>query len=404
MAAFGFKGIDSQGKELHGVIDADSIKQAKQKLRSDGVYPTSVKQEKEREKGGSGFSSRKGRVKSSELPALYRQLSTLVGAGVPLVDALTGLVKQTGNIYLKTSLTGIKNRVNEGGSFADAAREYPKIFPELYVNMIAVGEESGTLEIVLTRMADISEESMKLLLKVRGALVYPLLMLVVGAGVIAFLLAFVIPRVTEVFDDFQAVLPLPTRILLFVSGSIEEYWYFFICALTLLGFFVSRYLKSERGRRKFDTVILKVPVLGNLFKLTAFSRFSRTLSTLLASGVPMLKSMDIVAKVVNNCLIADTIHKARVSIGEGSSIAAPLQENGIFPETVVQMIMVGEKSGDLEGMLLKVADSFDTQLDIIVSTLTSVIEPIIILVLGVGVGFIVISILLPIFEMSQLIR
>ncbi len=409
MPVFEYKGINGRGKNVKGVIDADTLRTARARLRKEGVFPTEFTEEKasagrkliSREVSFSGFFSR---IRSQDIALLTRQLATLTAAGLPLIESLTALVDQVDNVRLKKVLTQVRDRVNEGSSLADALRHSSGVFSELYINMIGAGESSGALDVVLLRLADYIEDRLRLRNRLFAALAYPVLMLMVMFGVIVLLMTFVIPKVTLIFDDMGQSVPVYTQVLISISNFMRDYWLFIIAGVLLLGFGVRSYLRSPGGRKRFDRSILRVPVIGKLFRMVAISRFTKTLSTLLSGGIPILKSMDIVRNVVNNVLLAKAVDDARNNISEGATIAEPLRRSKMFPPIVIHMVSVGERSGELEDMLMKVSESFDNEVETTVAGLTSLLEPIIIVFMGGIVFFIMISILLPIFQMNQLIR
>ena len=325
-----------------------------------------------------------------------------MGANIPLVDALSALADQIENPLLKKSISQIKDKVTGGARLADAMKAFPKVYSDLYIHMIRAGEASGALEAVLERLADFTEYQAMLKSKVMGAMMYPIIMSGVGMSLMLYLLISVVPKIVSIFEDAEAVLPLPTRILMAVSSFAQNYWYLIILGMILAGYFIRRYIKTPAGRMRLDRLSLKAPIFGELFRKIALSRFSRTLSTLLRSGVQLLQALDIVKNVVNNKVLAEVIDNTQHSVKEGESIAEPLKRSGQFPPMVVHMITVGEKTGALETMLEKVADTFDTEVDTTVNTMTTLLEPLMILVMGGVVSFIVLSILLPILKMSEL--
>ena len=333
---------------------------------------------------------------------MTRQMSTLIAAHIPIVDTLSALIEQSQNPKLKSILGSIKEKVIQGGRLSDAMAGHPKIFSTIYLAMVSAGEASGSMEVVLQRLADLTEKSAALKSKILGALMYPLIMGFVGVSLMGFLLVYVVPKVTKIFEDQKATLPLPTKVLIFISHSLADYWYLFILFAIGVVFGLRRFLKSKKGRRLYDRLSLKLPIFGNLFRLVAISRFARTLATMLASGVQLLKAMDIVKNVVQNTLLIEAIENTKNSVREGESIAEPLKRSGHFPPLVTHMISIGEKTGQLEGMMIRVADSYDAQVDNLVGTLTTLLEPIMILVMGGVVSFIVMSILLPILQLNQI--
>lgn len=405
MPVYAYKGIDSAGKNVNGIVDAESDKAARLKLRRSGTFTTNISLEGGARQGGSFLQSLPffKKVKTPELAHMTRQLSTLLNANIPLVDALGALQDQIENPNLKKAISEIKNKVVEGSRLAQSLKSFPDIFNPLFIHMVEAGEASGALEQVLARLADFTESQAELTSKVKGALMYPLIMSLVGMGLMFYLLVSVVPKIVKVFENSDnAVLPLPTRILMWVSEFAQDYWYLIILFGCLLIWLYKKYSRTPDGRFKIDRYSLKAPIFGELFRKIAISRFSRTLSTLLKSGVQLLQALDIVKNVVNNVVLAKAIETTKDSVREGESVAEPLKRSGQFPPMVVHMIAVGEKTGSLEVMLEKVADSYDTEVNTIVGSLTTLLEPIMILVMGSVVTFIVLSILLPILKMSEL--
>jgi general secretion pathway protein F len=407
MPVFEYVAIDRAGKNRKGIIDADSARAARQKLRSDGIYPTRLEETQADEitekPSRLPFRLPLQRVRRAELVSTTRQLATLLAAGLPLVSALSGVLEQVKRPALRKVLSQVRERVKEGMSLANAFMEHPAVFPSVYTAMINAGETSGTLELVVERLADFGEQQLALQRKIRSTLAYPLLMLIVGVGVVVFLMAYVIPRVTQIFVDMKQELPLPTTILIGVSDLFQRYWPLAILAIVGCFFAARYYVRTDAGRRRYDRMLLKLPVVGVIVEKVAIARITRTLGTLLHNGVPLLNSMEIVRSLVGNVVLRQALEEARQEISEGASITAPLARGGVFPPSVIQMISVGEQSGNLEGMLFKVAETFDSEVETSVTTFTSLLGPFMILFLAFFVGFVVLAVLLPIFEMSQLV-
>jgi len=414
LPVFEYSGLTEAGKSVRGIRDAESSKALRTLLRKDGVYLTDARAA---EAGAVAGEQKTGLAREVDVGALFgftgvsaqdlaiatRQLATLIGAGIPLVDALTALVEQVDQPRLKRILGVVKQKVNEGSSLADALKEHPRIFSELYVNMIRAGESSGALDVVLVRLADFTESQAQLRNKIIGAMLYPAIMVVVGIAIVSILFVVVIPKVTKIFEDMNVTLPWTTRILIAVSSFARDYWYTMVIALPALAYGLRRWLKTPRGRRSWDRAQLRMPVFGELIRMLAISRFAKTLATLLASGVQLLTAMEIVKNIVANTLLAEVIEKARDAIREGESIAAPLKRSGQFPPLVFHMIAIGEKSGQLEEMLQNVAKSYESQVEIRVAALTSLLEPVMIVAMGGGVAFIVFSILMPIMQLNTFV-
>ncbi len=405
MPVYEYKGIDAKGKKLSGVIDAENEKAGRLKLRRTGIFTTDIVLEGSRK--GLSFSGDVKlrllqRVKTTELAYMTRQLATLLGANIPLVDSLGALQEQIENPLLRKAISQIKDKVVEGRRLGDAMKSFPDIFNDLYVSMIQAGEASGALEQVLARLADFTEYQALLKSKVNSAMMYPIMMACVGTALMLYLLIKVVPKIVAVFDDAKAILPLPTRIVMAASNFMQHYWIVLIVLAAVGFYFFRKYSKTPSGKFRLDTWSLKAPIFGELFRKIAISRFSRTLATLLRSGVQLLSALEIVKHVVNNSVLTEVIERTKHSVKEGESIAEPLKRSGEFPPMVTHMVAVGEKTGALEVMLEKVADSFDNEVDGVVSTLTTLLEPIMILVMGGVVTFIVLAILLPILKMSSL--
>ncbi|MEI7705395.1 MAG: type II secretion system inner membrane protein GspF [Deltaproteobacteria bacterium] len=405
MPVFAYKALDSSGKAVEGLKEADSPKTLRGALRREGLFLTEVTGEKQARSASPDVNVKRwlgGRIKADDVAVATRQMAVLVNAGIPLVDALTALVEQVDNERLKRVLSSVKQRVNEGSSLADALGQHPKVFTGLYVNMIRAGESSGALDVVLFRLADFTESQARLRSKILGTLTYPAAMLVIGSAVMGILFTVVIPKITKVFEDTKVVLPWTTRILIGFASFMHDFWW---AIGILIGggiYLFLRWRNTPAGRARWDIWVLDAPIFGPLIRQVAVARFSRTLATLLKSGVPLLTALDIVRNIVGNTRLAAVIEEARESISEGESIAAPLKRSGEFPPLVYHMIAIGEKSGELEEMLGNVANAYDSQVETKVAALTSLLEPIMIVVMGVAVAFIVFSILMPILQINTI--
>ena len=409
MPVYEYIALDLGGRRRKGIVDAGSIVAARQKLRETEVFPVEIVEAADRKREETA--SRGGairlfkRVGLRELALMTRQLATLIGAGLPLVPSLAALVAQIRHPVLKTTLAQIKDEVNEGMSLTQSMSHFPEVFPPFYINMVRAGEASGTINLVLDRLADFNESQQALRTKIRSALAYPLFMFFIGSGVLFFLITFVVPNITNIFREMHQTLPGITVFLLVVSGFFKDFWW--IIVLTLMPAIVGlRYFirKTEQGRHLWDRFKITVPLIGPLNRKIAVARFSRTLGTLLQSGVPLLAALEIAKNVVNNLIIAEQIRTAAKDVEEGASLSTPLSRNDFFPPIAVEMITVGEQSGNMEAMLFRIADSYEKEVEANVLLVTSLLEPAMILVMGAVVGFIVISVLLPIFEMNQLVR
>ncbi len=412
MPVFEYQAYDAAGRVRRGSLDADSARAARGKLKAQGLYLTGLAEAAAQGVGaaGGGLLGRlRGvslfqRLGQAELAAAVRQLSTLLSAGLPLVGALSALLDQVDNAVLKRVLGDVKDKVTEGVSLADALSRHPKVFPDLFTSMVAAGEASGALEVVLQRLADFMEGRVRLANKVRATLAYPVFMVVVGSGVLFFLLTFVVPMVTSVFEDTGQVLPLSTRLLMAISALLSRFWWLLLLLGVGAALGLRRYVKTPSGRLLYDRLRLRAPLMGDLTRKLIVARFSRTLGTLLRAGLPMLRALDISKTVAGNVVFVAAIEAARDTVGEGEDLATPLRRSGVFPPLVIHMVAAGEHSGQLETMLLKVADSYENDVETTVASLTSLLEPVMILGMGLVVGFIVLAILLPIFEMSNIVR
>ena len=407
MAVYKYKGVTSAGKTVKGIRDADNVRTLQGLLKKDGIFPTEVEQQKDSQLKTSREIDLKrltARVSTRDLSVITRQLSTLLHAGVTLVESLAAMVEQTDNEKLKLVLSQVKQRVNEGSSLADALGQHQKVFPDLYCNMVRAGESSGALDVVLTRLADFTENQAKLRSKIIGALTYPAIMSMIGLGILSILMVVVIPKITKIFEDRKATLPIPTKILLAISNFVRDYWWLLLLLVVIFVFSMVKYVKTDKGRLRWDRLMLDMPIVGKIQRMLSISRFSKTLSTLLQSGVPLLNALGIVRNIVNNRILALAIDDARVSIKEGESIAAPLKRSGEFPPLVIHMIAVGERTGQLEEMLNNVADSYQDQAENRINALTTLLEPLMIVFMGGAVGFMVVSILLPIMQLNEFAR
>ena len=333
-----------------------------------------------------------------------RQLATLQKAGVPLVESLNALTEQVENPKLKRVLSQVRTDVNEGLSFYRALGKHPKVFGDTYVNMVRAGESSGQQDLVLQRLADFTENQVRLRNKIIGALTYPVIMLGIATLIVAAMMILVVPKITIMFEDLGADLPLITKLLILVSDILSTWW----PLLILLGIGAAgafqKWRISEQGRPKWDAFLLKVPVVGDLVRKIAIARFARTLGTLLNSGVPLLTAMEIVENVVANVILAKVLGDARLAIREGDTISAPLKRSEQFPPMVVHMVAIGERSGELENMLMNVSESYENQVDTRVNALTSILEPIMIVGMGIIVAFLVAAILLPMMKLTSAVR
>jgi general secretion pathway protein F len=402
-AVFEYEGIDARGKPARGIVDAEGPRAARAKLKKQGLFATRIEESRAAEPaaGQREFLGLRSSIRVGELSLLTRQLATLLGAGLPLVTALGALLEQIEAERVRRILSQVREGVNEGKAFHEVLGEQERSFPEVYRNMVRAGEASGTLPLVLSRLADFLEATMAFRQKLQAALVYPVLMTILGAGILWFLLASVVPRVTQVFADVHRALPVPTRVLLTVSAGLRAYGWVVILGAVLAAVAVRRYSRTPEGRIILHELVLKLPLFGRFTRLVAVSRFSKTLGTLISSGVPLLTALEISRSVLGNAVLMEAVSRARTEVREGRSLRDALRATDQFPSVICQMVGVGEESGQLDTMLLKAAEAFEAQVAAAVATLTSLLEPLMILGMGVTVGFVVLAILLPIFEMSQ---
>ncbi len=408
MPVYEYTALDLRGKTVAGIIDAESSPAARQKLRTSRIYPVTLK---ESHKAGARKDGRSWtgwtplqRIRPSEVAMMTRQLSTLVGAGFALVPAFDSLIPHTRSPGFKKCLAQIKESIVEGNTFAKSLALYQGVFSPVYINMVAAGETSGTLEIVLDRLADIAEKQQALKNRIRSALAYPILMTFIGIVVLFLLLTFIVPSISAIFMDMNQVLPAPTRFLIALSGIFKTWWWALFLALVAMAVALTAFKRTAGGRHKMDSLALRLPILGPLARKMAVARFSRTLGSLLENGVSLLSAMEIVKNIVGNVILADAVETAAKEVGKGQALAKSLSQADVFPPLSIQMIQVGEQSGELEKMLYKIADVYEGEVESSIMSMTSLLEPLMILFMGVVVGFIVLSICLPIFEMNQLIR
>ena len=408
MPVYEYTALNPAGKKLKGIIEADSRTGARQKIRQAGNYPVDIREtlsgNTKGKKKNLSVVRLGGHVKQQEVHVATRQLATLLGAGIPLVPALNGLIEQTTNPAFRTIIAQIKDQVNEGHSLTTALSEHPRIFSKIYINMVQAGEASGSLDVVLERLADFGENQQALKSRITAALIYPIFMGCIGVGVLFTLITVIIPKITKVFAGSKQALPLPTVFLISLSTMLAHYWWLILMLLVILVIGLRYALIRPRGRRLWDRMKLTLPGLRDINIKIAAARFSRTLSSLLHAGVPLFTSLGIVKNILNNTLLAEVIDDAALELEKGKSLSDILRESRWFTPMLVQMIAVGEQSGALEKMLDKAATSYEKEIEAKILALTSMIEPIMILGMGLVVAFIVISILLPIFEMNQLIR
>ncbi len=408
MPVFEYVILDPKGKKRSGIIDAESPIAARQKLRDQGSYPIKIEEtvQTSGEKPGIGkpFKDLFGRVRAGHVSVMTRQLATLVGAGLPIVRALEVMIPQTPHPALKKVIAQVKDDIVEGTSFANALAQHPKAFPPIYINMVRAGEASGAIEIVLTRLADLFEKSEITKAKAQAAMVYPCIMLFVAFFIVVILVVKIVPTLTAVLESNNQVLPLPTRILIGTSDFAQSFWWAILLFVAGVIIGLQRFRKTEKGRYKWDKTILRLPVIGGLAEKFCMARFSRTLGSLLQNGVPMLGALSIVKSVVQNAVFEQVIEQAAEKVGEGRGLSDSLGMEDVIPPVALQMMDVGEHSGELEAMLDKVADMYEAETETAIMTLTSLLEPVMIIGMALVVGGIIASILMPIINMTTGVR
>lgn len=419
MPLYAWKGLDGRGKPVNGTREADGAKALRLVLRKDAVFLTEMREVV----GGSRAAAKAGslaeprglkreidfkkyfeRVRPQEIAVFTRQLATLLKAGIPLAEALGALTEQADNKKLQMILAGIRQKVNEGGGLADAMSAHTKLFPELYTNMVRSGEHAGNLDAVLLRLADFMDQEHALRSKVSGAMTYPMLMMVIGTLVMGVLMVAVVPKITAIFEDSGKALPWNTQFLIFVAGLTGQLWWLLLLLAIGAWIGVKRWIQTPKGRLTMDRIKLKMWLVGHVVRYVAVARFARTLATMLASGVPLLTALEIVKKVLDNVVLEKVIEESRDAIREGESIAATLKKSGQFPSMMCHMIAVGERSGQLETMLENVAGAYERDVEVQVNRMTTLLSPLMIVVMAIGVGFIVFSVITPIMDMQQLIQ
>lgn len=419
MPIFEYKAFASGGAVTTGVVDADTPREARSKLRRENLLVSDIKEVRGRGRSRAGRGSKGGflskirhaRASSSSGPSgrdleivggITRQLGTLLGSGIPLAEALKAVIEQAEQRKTEEVFREIRERINQGAGLGDALSDHPSMFSELYVNMVRAGEATGNVDVVLTRLADYMHAQRALRRKVVSALTYPMLMIGIGLIVVSILMAVVVPKITQMLEDQGGTLPGPTKVLIMLSDLFKNWWAAGALMIAAISFIFERvYNRSDKGRLFIDRNMLRIPFVGDLLRKQAVSRFTRTLSTLLQSGVPAVHSLEITQKVVGNRVIADATQHVRERILEGTDIATPLKQTGAFPPLVGYMVSVGEQSGELEQMLDRIANAYDEEIDVTTERLTTILEPLMIIFLAVVVGYIVVSIVLPILEVGQ---
>ncbi|MDG0817439.1 type II secretion system inner membrane protein GspF [Bdellovibrio svalbardensis] len=403
MPIFEYKGLTRDGRNTKGTIDAENQRAARAKLKKDNIFVVDIKDKKKLDpKKKQGPRSTK-KVGVKDLALMTRQLATLIKANIPLVDALLAVSEQVENPTLAEAVADCKNMVNEGSPFFKALQKYPNIFTNIYISMVEAGEMSGSLDTLLLRLAEFLEAQAELRAKVSSAMTYPVIMLVVTGGLLSFLFIFLIPKMVTVFESApQLVLPWYTVGLIAMSQFMVNYWYIIFGSLFLAIVLFRNWKSTPAGKDQWDAISLRLPLMGPTVRMVAVSRFTRTLGTLLSGGVPMLTALDIVRNVVDNHVLAVAIDEARSNISEGETISGPLKKSGQFPPIVIHMVNIGEKTGDLENMLMQVSDAYDFQVKNKLEALTSLMGPVVIVIMGFAIAAIVFAVMIPMFEMTNL--
>ncbi|MBI3582654.1 MAG: type II secretion system inner membrane protein GspF [Nitrospinae bacterium] len=407
MPVFVYQATDRTGKLVEGTIEAKDESLVVNRLHGLQLFPIKVEKEGVSQKSQifnlqfSIFSFFTG-VSRKELMSFTQQLATLSNSGLPLDRSLSILTELQEGKRFKSILDNVQKNVHSGSTFADALSKHPRVFSKLYVSMVKAGEEGGVLEAILLRLAQFLESSEQLKDNIRSALVYPTLLTIIGGGAVTILLTFVIPKFAKIFSDMGQAMPISTQILLNVSFFVTNYWWLIILGFVFIGIFIRGYLNTEEGKFKWDSAKLKMPLIGSLQRKIEVSRFARTLGTLVRSGVPILQSLFITKDTITNSVVAKAMEGIHKRIKEGGGISDPLRESMVFPQLAIHMIKVGEETGKLEDMLIKVADTFDTEVQSSVKSLISLLEPMMILLMGLIVGFIVISMLMAIFSINDI--
>ena len=399
---FTWAGRSRDGKMQKGETVAKNKDEVIGLLRKQGIVATTVKAKGTMSKDIS-IPGLGGGVKDKDIVIFTRQFATMIDAGLPLVQCLEILEKQTPNKALAKSVGTIREDVESGSTYADALAKHPKIFNDLYVNLVAAGEVGGILDTILGRLVGYIEKNMKLKKQIKSAMIYPTIVLTVAVGVISVLMVFVIPMFAKMFKDMGGELPGPTQLVISMSNFMKSYIVYIIVGLIAVGWGIKRVYATKGGRLFIDSSLLKSPIVGDLVRKVAVSKFTRTLGTLMGAGVPILDGLEIVAKTAGNKVVENTVMETRQSISEGKTLSEPLERSRVFPPMVTQMISVGETTGSLDAMLQKIADFYDDEVDAAVDAMTSALEPLLMVFLGVAVGFIIIAMYLPIFKLASVV-
>jgi type IV pilus assembly protein PilC len=407
LPVYEFKARNPTGRSADGTIEADNERAAVAKIRARGLFVTSIRQDGREAAAAAVRAARRrrarGKVSAKDLSLFCRQFATMVGAGVAILTSLRILARQASSRVLAEAVGAVADDIEAGETLASAFHRQSTAFPTVLTNMVAAGEVGGILEEVFERMAEHFEKESAVTQKVKSAMTYPIAVVVVAVVIVVFLLVFVLPTFVGLFSDMGAALPLPTRILLALSKALRTRWYVFLVGTVGLALAFRAFARTEKGSWTLDRVSLKIPVFGLLVQMRAMARFSRTLATLIKSGVPILTSMAVTQRTVGNRVVADQVQVCSNAVRDGMSMTGPMRTGRIFPQMVIEMISVGEETGSIDGMLSKVADFYEREIDALVERFTSLLEPLIIVVLGVIVAFILLSIVMPMFQMFQMV-
>jgi len=392
---------DKYGKVLEGTIEAVDGKEVRKKLDARGYFVIEYSEKQSSSFMSANLFAFKKKVKLTDLSILSWQLYTMVNAGLPLISALKIIINQTDNETMKETLIAIHQKVEEGSSLSEALKEHPHVFTNLYIQMVHAGEVGGVLDDMLLKLALFYENQAEVKGRIRSAMTYPAVLAIICFGVVIFMITFVLPRFAVVFEDLGADVPAFTQVLMGFGELLRSYWYIFVFVIGILGFFLKNYIKTESGRFNYDKFMLGLPGIGNLIKKTAASQFTQVLSVMVAAGIPILTTLEVVTETLDNKVIVKALNEVTARVGEGKSIAQPLAESGVFPDMVVNMIHVGEETGSLEDILSKVADFYNREVDAAIVGFTKVIEPAMIVFMTVVVGFISVSIFLPMTDIMS---
>lgn len=402
MPLFEYKAVSQTGENINGRYNAKDRNEIMQMLRSKSYHPVLIKEVSE----GTDISKLKlfNKIKAKDIAIFARQFYAMLNAGVTIIQCLDILRQQTEKPYFREVIEKVYESVQKGSTLSEAMKEHQSVFPGLFISMVEAGEASGNLDVIMDRMATHYEKETKIQNKIQSAMTYPIILAVVSVVVVIFMLVSILPTFLNMFEGSDVPLPAPTRLLLTISNALQRYWYLFILGIIVIVYFIRRYIQTAGGRRQFDWLKLKIPIIKNTVTKVCTSRFTRTLSTLLASGIPLLQSMEIVSKIVGNQVIADGILSVKEDMRKGYDLAGPIQRLGLFPPMVHSMIRIGEESGALDDVLKKTADFYDDEVEVSITKMTTMLEPIMIIFMAIIIGFLVIAMYLPMMDMMQTIQ